>query len=70
MSARKATKVEGNAEASEMLDLLDSNSYDSKLETTKEEIVAFESLLLLGEDMTESSEQNGIGSKKDESVQV
>ena len=70
MSARKATKVEGNAEASEMLDLLDSNSYDSKLETTKEEIVAFESLLLLGEDMTESSEQNGIGFKKDESVQV
>jgi hypothetical protein len=70
VSARNATKVEGNAEASEMLDLLDSNSYDSKLETTKEEIVAFESLLLLGEDMTESSEQNGIGFKKDESVQV
>ncbi|CAB3991533.1 hypothetical protein AC249_AIPGENE23928, partial [Paramuricea clavata] len=71
VSARKATKVEGNAEASEMLDLLDSDSYDSKLETTKEEIVASESLLLLGEDMTESSEQNDIGSiKKDESVQT
>ena len=41
------------------------------LETTEEEIVAAQSMSLLGDVMPESSEQhNGIGLRKDESVQV
>lgn len=66
MPAKKCTKVDEN-----VIDSTISDTSGLGLETTEEEIVAAETISLLGDVMSESSEQhNGIGSRKDESVQV
>ena len=66
MPAKKCTKFNEIVVESTISDILGLG-----LETTGKEIVAAESISLLGDVMSECSEQhNVIGSRKDESVQV